>query len=100
MFAQLGVDLGMDNVDATAHAMGITAPLFGYPSEAIGGLKIGVSPLQMADAYATLANGGLHYPPTIISKVVFPDGKHRQPRRRRRRHGCSRPARPTRGPRC
>ncbi len=74
VFAQLGVDLGMDNVDATAHAMGVTAPLFGYPSEAIGGLKIGVSPLQMADAYATLANGGLHYPPTIISKVVFPDG--------------------------
>ena len=74
VFAQLGVDLGMDKVDATAHAMGVTAPLFGYPSEAIGGLKIGVSPLQMADAYATLANGGLHYPPTIISKVVFPDG--------------------------
>ena len=39
VFAQLGVDLGMTNVDATAHAMGITAPLFGYPSEAIGGLQ-------------------------------------------------------------
>jgi penicillin-binding protein 1A len=74
VFAQLGVDLGMDKVDQTAHEMGITSPLFGYPSEAIGGLHIGVSPLQMADAYATLANGGLHYPPTIISKVVFPNG--------------------------
>ena len=38
VFAQLGVDVGMSNVDAMAHAMGITAPLFGYPSEAIGGL--------------------------------------------------------------
>ena len=75
VFAQLGVDLGMSNVDATAHAMGITAPLFGYPSEAIGGLRIGVSPLQMADAYATLANGGSHIPPTIISKVVLPSGR-------------------------
>ena len=75
VFAQLGVDLGMQNVDATAHAMGITAPLFGYPSEAIGGLRIGVSPLQMADAYATLANGGSHIPPTIIAKVVLPTGK-------------------------
>jgi penicillin-binding protein 1A len=74
VFAQLGVDLGMDKVDAMAHAMGVTAPLFGYPSEAIGGLKIGVSPLQMSDAYATLANGGLHIPPTIINKVVLPDG--------------------------
>ena len=74
VFAQLGVDLGMDKVDQTAHEMGITSPLFGYPSEAIGGLHIGVSPLQMADAYATLANGGLHYAPTIINKVMFPDG--------------------------
>jgi len=73
VFAQLGVDLGMDRVDQTAHEMGITAPLYGYPSEAIGGLHIGVSPLQMADAYATLANGGLHHAPTIIAKVVFPD---------------------------
>ncbi len=73
VFAQLGVDLGMDKVDAMAHAMGITSPLFGYPAEAIGGLRIGVSPLQMSDAYATIANGGLHIPPTIISKVVFPD---------------------------
>ncbi|HEX3802543.1 MAG TPA: transglycosylase domain-containing protein [Solirubrobacteraceae bacterium] len=75
VYAQLGVDLGMSNVDTTAHEMGITAKLFGYPSEAIGGLRIGVSPLQMADAYATLANGGDHVPPTIIAKVVEPGGK-------------------------
>ncbi len=75
VFAQLGVDLGMNRVDDMAHAMGITAPLFGYPSEAIGGLHIGVSPLQMSDAYATLANGGLHIPPTIINEVVFSNGK-------------------------
>jgi penicillin-binding protein 1A len=31
----------------------------------------------MADAYATLANGGSHVPPTIINKVVFPDGSVR-----------------------
>jgi penicillin-binding protein 1A len=74
VFAQLGVDVGMDKVDAMAHAMGVTAPLFGYPAEAIGGLKIGVSPLQMSDAYATMANGGWHITPTAISKVVFPDG--------------------------
>ena len=70
VYAQLGVDVGMTNVDKIAHEMGITTPLFGYPSEAIGGLHIGVSTLQMADAYATLANGGDHMAPTIISKVT------------------------------
>jgi penicillin-binding protein 1A len=75
VFAQLGVDLGMGNVDAMAHAMGVTAPLFGNPAEAIGGLKIGVSPLQMSDAYATMANGGEHIAPTILAKVVLPSGK-------------------------
>ena len=28
----------------------------------------------MADAYATLASGGVHHPASAISKVVFPDG--------------------------
>jgi penicillin-binding protein 1A len=72
VFAQLAQDLGMDKVSATAHAMGITSPLTGFPSEALG--AVSVSPLEMADAYATLASGGVHHPPTAISKVVFPDG--------------------------
>ncbi|MGH2842061.1 MAG: transglycosylase domain-containing protein, partial [Solirubrobacteraceae bacterium] len=75
IFAQLGVDLGMTNVDAMAHAMGITSQLTGNPAEAIGGLKYGVSPLQMADAYVTMADGGNHIPPTIVSKVVLPSGQ-------------------------
>ena len=29
----------------------------------------------MADAYATLANGGIHHDPTAVSRVEFPDGK-------------------------
>src|SRR5438105_6395120 len=74
VFAQLAADVGWDKLDATAHAMGITSPLDGNPSEVIGGLRVGVTPLEMADAYATLANGGYHIAPTIITKVVFPDG--------------------------
>jgi penicillin-binding protein 1A len=74
VYAQLASDLGYDKLDATAHAMGITSPLTGNPSEVLGGLKYGVTPLQMADAYATLANGGSHLKATIINKVVFPDG--------------------------
>jgi penicillin-binding protein 1A len=74
VYAQLAADLGWDKLDQTAHAMGITSPLDGNPSEVIGGLRVGVTPLEMADAYSTLANGGSHIPATIIGKVKFPDG--------------------------
>jgi penicillin-binding protein 1A len=74
VFAQLAADLGWDKLDQTAHAMGITSPLDGNPSEVIGGLGHCCTMLEMADAYGTLANGGNHIAPTIVSKVVFPDG--------------------------
>jgi penicillin-binding protein 1A len=74
VFAQLGADLGPEKIDQTAHAMGITSTLNGYYSEVLGGLKEGVTPLEMADSDATLANGGSHVPPTIINKVQFADG--------------------------
>ena len=74
VFAQLVVDLGPAKMDAMAHAMGITSTLNDLPAEVIGGLKEGVTPLEMADAYATVANGGFHVPPTVISKIAFPDG--------------------------
>jgi penicillin-binding protein 1A len=75
VFAQLAEDLGYAKLDATAHAMGITSPLNGFPSEVLGGLQYCCTMLEMADAYATLANAGTHVPTTILSKVVFPDGK-------------------------
>ncbi len=79
VYAQLDLDVGSANVTETAEQMGIEAPLESVPAEAIGGLSIGVTPLEMADAYATLANGGVHHDPTAISKVVFPNGKVDEP---------------------
>jgi penicillin-binding protein 1A len=73
VFAQLDADVGPQKVAAMAHAMGITSHLDGLPAEGIGGLRVGVSPLEMADAYATIANGGVHIAPTAVTKVVFPD---------------------------
>ncbi len=75
IFAQLDLDVGPENVSETAEEMGITSSLESVPAEGIGGLAEGVTPLEMADAYATLANGGIHHDPTAISKVEFPDGK-------------------------
>ncbi len=79
VFAQLDLDVGPANVAATAKSMGITTHLDGIPAEGIGGLRIGVSPLELADAYATLASGGIHHNPIAIRKVVFPDGRIEHP---------------------
>src|SRR4051794_12278044 len=75
VYAQLDLDLGAKEVAKTAHKMGITTQLDGLPAEGLGGLRIGVSPLEMADAYATLASGGIHHKPVAITRVKFPDGK-------------------------
>ncbi|MDQ2758894.1 MAG: penicillin-binding protein [Actinomycetota bacterium] len=72
VFAQLDADVTPEKVRSTAYAMGITSHLYALPSEGLG--AVGVSPLEMADAYATLANGGYHIPPTAITKVAFPNG--------------------------
>jgi penicillin-binding protein 1A len=75
VFAQLDLDVGPENVAATAKSMGITTHLQGLPAEGIGGLKYGVSPLELSDAYATLAAGGIRHRPVAIDKVVLPSGK-------------------------
>jgi penicillin-binding protein 1A len=54
--------------------MGVKTHLSSFPAEALGGLTLGVTPLEMADVYATLADGGLRNSPIAITKVVFPDG--------------------------
>ncbi|MEI6725908.1 MAG: penicillin-binding transpeptidase domain-containing protein, partial [Actinomycetes bacterium] len=73
VFAQLSVDVGPANTVVTAHKMGITSTLQAVPSITLG--TSGVTPLEMADAYATLASGGIHHPPQAILRVVLPDGK-------------------------
>jgi penicillin-binding protein 1A len=75
VYAQLDVDVGPKKVAETAHMMGITSKLQGLPAEGLGGLGEGVSPLEMADAYATLAAGGVHSKPLAITRVVFPGGR-------------------------
>jgi penicillin-binding protein 1A len=74
VYAQLDLDVGPENVTQTAQEMGIESPLESVPAEGIGGLGTGVTPLEMADAYATLASGGIHHDPTAVSKVEFPNG--------------------------
>ena len=79
VYAQFVLDVGADSMVEMAERMGITTELGGYPAEVLGGLTTGVSVLQMSNAYATLANGGVHHKPTAIDRVEFPDGEVDEP---------------------
>ena len=74
VFAQLAADLGERSITEMAYKMGVKTHLLGNPAQALGGLTLGVTPLEMADVYATLADGGWRNSPIAITKVVFPGG--------------------------
>ncbi len=67
----LGQMVGFGNVAALARASGITAAR-GTPSVSLGSYD--ATPLDMAGAYTTFANGGVHLTPWILSSVRNPNG--------------------------
>ena len=75
VYAQLAMDIGAARIVDVAKSMGITSPLNADPAIVLGGLTFGVSPLEMASAYGTLADQGRHVEPTIISKIWDASGK-------------------------
>jgi penicillin-binding protein 1A len=75
VYAQLAADLGEQTITQMAYKMGVTTHLSSYPAEALGGLTLGVTPLEMADVFATLADGGWRNRPIAITKVVFGSGR-------------------------
>ena len=71
--AQLVNAVGPDAVISTARRCGITSPLGSVYSVAMG--TFGVSPLEMAAAYATFAAGGVRHPPYWIRRVEDVSGR-------------------------
>ena len=71
--AQLVEALGPEAVVQTARRCGITSPLGAVYSVALG--TFGVSPLEMAAAYATFAAGGVRHPPYWIRRVEDVSGR-------------------------
>lgn len=67
--------VGIDKALKFASILGIELnPSTHGPSLALGGLDNGVTPLQMASAYATFANSGVYIEPTAILRVEKADG--------------------------
>ena len=76
VYARLTLDLGPKPIAELAHRMGIQSKLKPVPSIVLG--VNAVSPLDLATAYATLADGGVAHEPSILDKVVFPGGHAEQ----------------------
>jgi penicillin-binding protein 1A len=95
IYAEVGLKVGTARIAKLAHRMGITTPLSTNPAMTIGGLTVGVTPLDMAHSYETLAHGGERISGTLaeagapvgIQEVVaagsqpLPDGAHSEQNR-------------------
>jgi len=69
-------EVGLPQAINFARRLGITLdPKYCGASTALGGLHRGVTPLQMAAAYAAFDNYGLYLAPTAITRVKDADGK-------------------------
>lgn len=74
VYARLSLDVGPQNIVDMAYRLGVrSSPLEAVPSIALG--SIGVTPIEMASVYSTLAAGGVYSKPMAITKVVLPNGK-------------------------
>jgi penicillin-binding protein 1A len=71
VYAQLVDSLGPEKVVDMAKQLGITSALDPVASIALGTQNVSV--LDMANAYSTLARGGVRYEPQVITKVTMND---------------------------
>jgi penicillin-binding protein 1A len=69
---KIGKAVGMSRVIQTCRTLGIMSPMAPVSSLPLG--AIGVTPLEMASAYATFANYGWQSPPTVIVRVTDSSG--------------------------
>jgi penicillin-binding protein 1A len=90
IYAEVGLKVGTHRIARLARRMGIGTPISTNPAMTIGGLKVGVTPLDMAHAYETIAHGGERVSGTLVSDSApvgiqevdagsrtLPDGHHR-----------------------
>ena len=72
VFAELGMTVKPKRVARLANRMGIRTELSTNPAMLLGGLEEGVTPLEMAYAYSTLANEGIRVSGTLAPNQTGP----------------------------
>ena len=70
IFAQIVTKVGPEKVVDIAREMGVQSPLVPVCSITLG--PEGVSPLDMTDAFATVAAGGIHHAPEALATPMTP----------------------------
>ena len=70
---RLGQEMGIKNIIATAHDMGIKSPLEDAPSLALGSSDVNL--LEMVNAYSCIANNGKHTEPVLVTRIIDKEGK-------------------------
>lgn len=71
--ARLARDVGIARVRDVAHRLGIRSSLPAVPSLALGAAE--VTPLEVAVAFSTLANGGVRTRPLAVKQVMDPNSQ-------------------------
>lgn len=69
---RLGQEMGIKRIIETAKEMGIKSPLDDTPSLALGSSDVNL--LELANAYCTVADNGIHHEPVLVTRIVDKDG--------------------------
>ncbi|GHF50466.1 carboxypeptidase [Kitasatospora xanthocidica] len=78
-FVQMEQEIGLCAVKQMVNKFGITSMASGKPLKEVPAMALGVeemSPLTMANVYATFAAGGTHCDPVAIDRITTMDGKN------------------------
>lgn len=72
VYAQLIMDVGVEESMEMARALGVRSKLGNFPSAVLGSNE--VTAVDMATVYATFANRGVHVAPVLVTRITRPDG--------------------------
>jgi len=73
VFAQLIMQIGAENVESLCNEMEIY-DIGNNPAIALGGLEIGITPMDVSKVFSTLASGGVYNKPVSILKITDAQG--------------------------
>ena len=72
VYAELGLDVGTKRIARLSQRMGLRTEISTNPAMTLGGLEEGVTPLELAHAYSTIANRGIRVSGTLAASPGGP----------------------------